>query len=65
MPEITIVDTSSLFYFHRGGLFELFNKLYGHITVPEAVKNELNEGQILWFWMISWRGVLQTCKGFG
>ncbi len=45
MPEITIVDTSSLFYFYRVGLFELFNKLYGHITVPEAVKNELNEGQ--------------------
>jgi predicted nucleic acid-binding protein len=45
MPEITIVDTSSLFYFHRVGLFELFKKLYGHITVPEAVKNELIEGQ--------------------
>jgi hypothetical protein len=45
MPEITIVDTSSLFYFYRVGLFELFNKLYGHITVPEAVKNELKEGQ--------------------
>ncbi len=45
MPEITIVDTSSLFYFHRVGLFELFKKLYGHITVPEAVKNELFEGQ--------------------
>ena len=46
MPEITIVDTSSLFYFYRVGLFDLFNKLYGHITVPEAVKNEINEGQI-------------------
>ena len=45
MPEITIVDTSSLFYFYRVGLFEIFNKLYGHITVPEAVKNELIEGQ--------------------
>jgi predicted nucleic acid-binding protein len=45
MPEITIVDTSSLFYFYRVGLFELFNELYGHITVPEAVKNELKEGQ--------------------
>ena len=43
MPEITIVDTSSLFYFYRVGLFELFNKLYGHITVPEAVKNELKK----------------------
>ena len=45
MPEITIVDTSSLFYFHRVGLFELFKKLYGHIIVPQAVKNELMEGQ--------------------
>jgi len=45
MPEITIVDTSSLFYFHRVGLFELFKKLYGHIIVPEAAKNELMEGQ--------------------
>ena len=45
MPKITIVDTSALFYFHRVGLFELFNKLYGHITVPEAVKNELIEGE--------------------
>lgn len=46
MPEITIVNTSPLFYLHRLGLFELLNKLYGHITVPEAVKKELEEGQI-------------------
>jgi predicted nucleic acid-binding protein len=45
MPEITIVDTSPLFYFHRVGLFELFKKLYGHITVPEAVRKELEEGR--------------------
>ena len=45
MPEITLVNTSPLFYFHRLGLFELFNKLYGPITVPEAVKKELKEGQ--------------------
>ena len=45
MPKNTIVNTSPLFYFHRLGLFELFNKLYGHITVPEAVKKELKEGQ--------------------
>ena len=45
MPEITIVDTSPLFYLHRLGLLELLNKLYGHITVPEAVKKELKEGQ--------------------
>ena len=44
MPEITIVDTSPLFYFYRVGLFELFKKLYGHITVPDAVIKELKEG---------------------
>jgi predicted nucleic acid-binding protein len=38
MPEITIVNTSPLFYLHRLGLLELLKKLYGHITVPEAVK---------------------------
>jgi len=46
MPEITIVNTTPLFYVHRLGLFDVFNKLYGHITVPEAVKTELEEGQI-------------------
>jgi len=45
MPEITIVNTSPLFYLHRLGLLELLKKLYGHIIVPEAVKKELKEGQ--------------------
>jgi hypothetical protein len=45
MPEITIVNTSPLFYFHRLGLLELFQKLYGRIIVPEAVKKELDEGR--------------------
>ena len=45
MPEINIVNTSPLFYLHRLGLLELLKKLYGHITVPEAVKKELKEGQ--------------------
>ena len=45
MPEITVVNTSPLFYLHRLGLLELLKKLYGHITVPEAVKKELKEGQ--------------------
>jgi predicted nucleic acid-binding protein len=44
MPEITIVNTSPIFYFHRLGLIELFKKLYGHIIIPEAVKRELEEG---------------------
>ena len=46
MPEITIVNTSPLFYLHRLGLLEVLSKLYGNITVPEAVKKELEEGQI-------------------
>ena len=45
MPEINIVNTSPLFYLRRLGLLELLKKLYGHITVPEAVKKELKEGQ--------------------
>ena len=45
MPEITIVNTSPLFYFHRLGILDLFQKLYGRIIVPEAVKKELDEGQ--------------------
>jgi hypothetical protein len=39
MPEIIIVNTSPLFYFHRLGLLELFQKLYGRIIIPEAVKS--------------------------
>lgn len=46
MPEIIIVNTSPLFYLHRLGLLEVLNKLYGNITVPEAVKKELEEGRI-------------------
>ena len=45
MPEITIVNTSPLFYLHRLGLLELLNELYGHITVPAAVEMELKQGQ--------------------
>ena len=45
MPEITIVNTSPLFYLHRLGLLELLKKLYGHITIPEAVEKELKKGQ--------------------
>lgn len=46
MPELTIVNTSPLFYLHRLGLLEVLNKLYGNIVVPEAVKTELEAGQI-------------------
>ena len=43
MPEITIVNTSPLFYLHRLELLELLNELYGHITVPAAVEMELKQ----------------------
>lgn len=46
MPEITIVNTSPIFYLHRLGLLEILNKLYGDITIPEAVKNELKKGGV-------------------
>jgi predicted nucleic acid-binding protein len=45
MPEMTIVNTSPLFYLHRLGLLEVLNKLYGNIVVPEAVKTELEAGR--------------------
>jgi hypothetical protein len=45
MHEVTIVNTSPLFYLHRLGLLQLLKELYGHITVPEAVKKELKEGR--------------------
>ncbi len=46
MPEITIVNTSPIFYLHRLGLLDILNKLYGNITIPEAVKNELEKGHL-------------------
>lgn len=46
MPEITIVNTSPIFYLHRLGLLEILNRLYGDITIPEAVRNELEKGYI-------------------
>ena len=44
MPEMTIVNTSPIFYLHRLGLLEILNKLYGDITIPEAVRDELEKG---------------------
>jgi len=46
MPEMTVVNTSPLFYLHRLGLLEVLNRLYGNVTIPEAVKNELEKGKI-------------------
>ena len=55
MPEITIVNTSPLFYLYRLGLLKVLNKLYGHITVPEAVKKELEEGKAQGKESLSWK----------
>ena len=46
MPEMTVVNTSPIFYLHRLGLLDILNKLYGIITVPEAVKHELEQGRL-------------------
>ena len=46
MPEMTIVNTSPIFYLHRLGLLGILNKLYGDITIPEAVRNELEKGHV-------------------
>lgn len=46
MPEMTVVNTSPLFYLYRLGLLEVLNRLYGNVTIPEAVKEELEKGYI-------------------
>jgi predicted nucleic acid-binding protein len=45
MPEMPIVNTSPIFYLHRLGLLQILNKLYGDITIPEAVRDELEKGR--------------------
>lgn len=45
MPEMTVVDTSPLFYLHRLDLLDILKTLYGVITIPEAVVNELEQGR--------------------
>ena len=44
MPEV-IADTSPLQYLFQVGLLDLLQVLYGHITIPEAVAEELAEGR--------------------
>lgn len=44
MPEV-IANTSPLQYLHQIGLFDLLPKLFGRITVPEAVASELAAGR--------------------
>jgi uncharacterized protein len=42
-----IVNTSPLQYLHQAGQFDLFQKLFGRIIVPEAVAAELAAGRRL------------------
>jgi len=46
MPEMVVVNTSPLFYLHRLGLLEVLNRLYGNVTIPEAVEREIEKGYI-------------------
>ena len=46
MPELTIVNTSPLFYLHRIGHLDVLHKLYGKITIPKAAEKELEKGHI-------------------
>jgi uncharacterized protein len=46
MPELIISNTSPIFYLHRLGLIDILHELYGTITVPEAVKHELDQGGV-------------------
>lgn len=45
MPDMTIVNTSPIFYLHRLGLLNIFHALYGEIIVPWAVQDELEQGR--------------------
>lgn len=44
MPNV-ICDTSPLKYLHQSGLLYLLQELYGHVIVPQAVKEEFNVGR--------------------
>ena len=45
MPDMTIVNTSPIFYLHRLGLLNIFHALYVEIIVPWAVQDELEQGR--------------------
>ncbi len=42
---LTISNTSPLLYLHLSGQLELLAKLYGEITIPPAVRIELEQGK--------------------
>jgi predicted nucleic acid-binding protein len=48
MPEdVTVINTSPLLYLHQIGLLEFLPKLYGTVTAPLAVEQELNAGKAM------------------
>jgi predicted nucleic acid-binding protein len=46
MPEV-ISDTSPLQYLHQTDLLDTLAKLYGQVTIPQAVADELSQGRAL------------------
>lgn len=44
MPEV-ITDTSPIQYLYQTNLLDLLPTLYGQITMPQAVANELDRGR--------------------
>lgn len=46
MPEV-ISNTSPLQYLHQLGLLDLLPRMVGHVTVPQAVADELGAGRAL------------------
>lgn len=44
MPDTVICDTSPLLYLHQVECLELLEKLYGEVTIPYSVAEELKEG---------------------
>lgn len=65
MPEMIVSNTSPIFYLHRLGLLHILHNLYGAITIPEAVKYELDQGGLKgedvptlenFPWITVWRG---------
>lgn len=45
MPEV-ITDTSPIQYLYQTNLLDLLATLYGQITMPQAVANELDRGRV-------------------
>lgn len=45
MPDRAISNTSPIFYLHRLGHLDLLEKMYGEIVIPNAVLEELDEGE--------------------